>query len=64
MTMRRYLLSVIEPGEGEPTANSSCCATRTAARWDDRLIAEGHLLVRQCLALDRPRPPRWTWSSP
>ncbi|GAB3865327.1 RNA polymerase sigma factor [Dactylosporangium cerinum] len=24
------------------------------SRWDRRLVAEGHLFVRQCLALDRP----------
>src|SRR5439155_23633106 len=31
-------------------------ADQDRARWDRRLIAEGHALVRRCLRLNRPGP--------
>jgi RNA polymerase sigma-70 factor (ECF subfamily) len=31
-------------------------ADQDRGRWDQRLIAEGHAIVRRCLALNRPGP--------
>ncbi|GAA3235270.1 RNA polymerase sigma factor [Dactylosporangium siamense] len=42
------------PARTNPGGELVLLRDQDRSRWDQRLIAEGHLLVRQCLARDRP----------